>query len=173
MFVDTRVDLDPSRATAPVGNVVVMSRLTRIVRTAVIAVVMVASLSAVAPAAATDSHGGGGWPTTIPQNCPAPLSPVVPKPGGFVGGQYPGCARIICPYGYTPESPYNNGGSPVFYSIAHAIYQVLRNWNSLLGCVPSGGTHGSYPVGSLPSWVDASLCRLLGLPSYSELWKRR
>jgi hypothetical protein len=124
-----------------------------------------------ATASATGSPGWG-WPT-VPAHCAAPLSPVVPKPGvGYISTNT-GCARLICPIGYAPISPYQDGSSAVFYSIAHAVYQVIKAWDSLVGCTPSGSTAHWHPIGSLPSWIDDGLCRLYGLPTYSDLAKRR
>jgi hypothetical protein len=149
-----------------------MARVTRSLCVIAVAALVVVGIS-VAPAGATGSHGGGGWPTG-PSQCSAPLSPVVPKPSGWANNGTNGCARLLCPLGWAVLSPYKDGSSPVFYSIAHAIYQGLQNPFSTAGCVEqSTSTPTWHPVGSLPSWIDHSLCRMFGLPTYTQLARNR
>lgn len=110
--------------------------------------------------------------------CAAPLAPVWALPGtSFVtvsGSSQPGCARIFCPPGYRPDSPYANGAGAVFYSVAWAIYQTTQAPGSLVGCRPNNGTTVNPVVTSVAPWtVESMLCWYLKVPRYQWAWRWR
>jgi hypothetical protein len=116
------------------------------------------------PAAAT---GGGVW-SGFKSMCTAPLAPVVPKSSPFVQGNR-GCARLVCPSGWTPTSPYKDGSSPVFYSLAVAVYQETRSDRaSTTGCIKYNASNASKPA-SLLAWLDDYMIAYWGLPTFKQL----